>query len=62
MNAENKSYFVGTEADIEEKNQYEVTIGEIIAVVLSKFWVLILVGLIAAVGAYFYTAEVATPV
>lgn len=56
------SFFVGADADTEEKSQYDISISKIIAVIISKLWVLILVGLIAAVGAYFYTAEIATPV
>lgn len=61
MNANNNKFIIGSEPDAEIKNKYEVTIGELIAVVMSKFWILILVGLVAAIGAYFYTAEIATP-
>ncbi|MBQ8208303.1 MAG: hypothetical protein IJZ89_06175 [Clostridia bacterium] len=61
MNAENNKFILGSGLETEEKSKYEVTIGELIAVIMSKLWILILVGLIAAVGAYFYTAELATP-
>lgn len=62
MNAENKNILSPeTDSSAEEKNKYEITISELIAVVMNKLWVLILVGLIAAVGAYFFTINFSTP-
>ena len=56
LNNANSSNYV-----FEEKSKFEISIGELIAAVLGKFWVLILAGLLAAVAAYYYTAEMATP-
>ena len=56
MNTENNNSVIS-----EDEIGYEIKISELITAVLSKFWILILVGLVAAVGAYYYTAEMTTP-
>ena len=62
MNEEKNSRFISDAgAAIDERSKYEITVSELVAVVISKLWVLILAGLIAAVGAYFYTVNHSTP-
>ncbi len=61
MKTEKTNNFVGSKSDFEKKVGYEISVSELFAVVISKFWILILAGLITAIGAYYYTAEVATP-
>ncbi len=60
MNTE-KKIVTETDTNIEEISKYNITISELISVVLNKLWVLILVGLAAAVGAYFFTVNFSTP-
>ncbi len=45
----------------EESNAFTINIMELLSVVLSKLWILVLVGLIASVGAYFYTTKLCKP-
>ena len=61
MKTENKSNVTPSSIISEDKSRFEISLGELISVVVSKFWILILAGLIAAVAAYYYTAEIATP-
>ena len=62
MNSErNNKFITDAELAVDERSKYEITISELIAVVLSKLWILILTGLVAAVGAYFLTVNYSTP-
>ncbi len=61
MKSENLNNANSSNYAFEEKSKFEISIGELIAAVLGKFWILILAGLLAAVAAYYYTAEMATP-
>ncbi len=61
MKTENKSNIISSNIINEDKSKFEISIGELISIVFSKFWILILTGLIAAMAAYYYTAEIATP-
>ena len=61
MKTENKNSIMSSTITSEDKGRFEISLGELIAVVIGKFWILILAGLLAAVAAYYYTAEVATP-
>lgn len=42
-----------------EKRDFEINIGKLIPVLINKLWLIILVALVAAIGAYFYTSEMA---
>lgn len=61
MKTENKANIMSSDIVSEDKGKFEISLGELVAVVVGKFWILILAGLIAAVAAYYYTAEMATP-
>lgn len=61
LSAENMKYPIDTTVEAADKNKLEVSISELFAVLVSKFWLLILAGLVAAVGAYFYTSEFIVP-
>ena len=61
MKTENKSNFMPSNLTSEDKGRFEISLGELVAVIIGKFWILILAGLLAAVAAYYYTAEMATP-
>ena len=45
----------------ENTQTIEIDIAKIFRSILSKLWLVILVGLIAALGAYYYTSEIVTP-
>lgn len=45
----------------ENTQTIEIDIAKIFRSILSKLWLVILVGLIAALGAYYYTSEMVTP-
>ena len=62
MNSENNNKDLhNAESSVFEKKDYEMNISEMFMVVVSKIWILILAGLIAAVGAFFYTTEFISP-
>ena len=54
MKAENYS-------NIENTQEFEIDVTKMLRSIISRLWLVILVGLIAALGAYYYTSEMVTP-
>ena len=54
MKAENYS-------NIENTQEIEIDVTKMLRSIISRLWLVILVGLIAALGAYYYTSEMVTP-
>ncbi len=48
-------------SNIENTQEVEIDIAKILHSIVTKLWLVILVGLIAALGAYYYTSEMVTP-
>ncbi len=48
-------------SNIEQTHEIELDINKVLQSILSKLWLVILVGLITALGAYYYTSEIVTP-
>ncbi|MBO5904574.1 MAG: hypothetical protein J6Q64_04270 [Clostridia bacterium] len=48
-------------SNTENTQEIEIDLGKLLRSVLSKLWLVVLVGLLAALGAYYYTSEMVTP-
>lgn len=48
-------------SNIENTQEIEIDVAKLFRSILSKLWLIILVGLICALGAYYYTIEMVTP-
>ena len=48
-------------SDMENTQEIEIDVAKLFHSILSKLWLVILVGLLAALGAYYYTSEMVTP-
>lgn len=48
-------------SNIEQSQEIELDVAKILKSILSKLWLVILVGLVCALGAYYYTSEMITP-
>ena len=62
MNAENNNKNISEDAfSFSQHNRYSVSVSELIPVLLSKIWIIVLAGLVAVVISFFLTSESATP-
>ncbi|MEE0969257.1 MAG: Wzz/FepE/Etk N-terminal domain-containing protein, partial [Clostridia bacterium] len=52
----------GNEVKTVENKEYELDLIQLFSVVARKLWILVLVGLLAAVGAYFHTVKNIAPI
>ena len=48
-------------SNTENTQEIEIDLGKLLRSILSKLWLVVLVGLLAALGAYYYTSEMVTP-
>lgn len=48
-------------SNTENTQEIEIDLGKLLRSILSKLWLIVLVGLLAALGAYYYTSEMVTP-
>lgn len=62
MNAENNKQNISEDAfSFSRHNRYDVSISELIPVLVNKIWIIVLAGLVAVVISFFLTSESATP-